>query len=578
MTSEQKALERALSVIETAWEELRRSPFVRRQLGLAPDALPDVSLAEAERRSAAGRSILERIDMLEGTKLPHEVALTLRVVRFRAETWSREAQWYWLALDPFSKGLFGLFLPTAYCGGWLLNAVNSQLAAHVFSEPGDVDRYLALVADYGRLVDQFAARTAGQAERGILMPKVQVVQARALLTRFKAGVRDALKVAPGRLSKVAQPDLNDQIERRVAGAIEPAFERALLGLGEEYLACAPETVGLGQYPGGPELYAELTRLYTTLDYTPENVHARGLERMGQIERQMAAVRSELGFEGDDAQLIEQLNGDPRWRAATAEGVAQVFNRYIERLEPRFDEYFSSRPKARYGVTPLPRALEASMTYGYFDLPGKDNAMGRYLFNARNLTRQGLFHIAALTYHELMPGHHLHYASQQENETLSRFRRHGYVTAYNEGWAEYAAHLAGEMGLYEQPEERYGRLVMDAFLTCRLVVDTGLNVLGWSLERARKYMREHGRMTEAEAQTESIRYACDIPGQALAYKLGDTQILALRERMRQALGARFDLKRFHTAILSPGALPLQDLEWHISHEIEQLRASAHEAVI
>jgi uncharacterized protein (DUF885 family) len=176
----------------------------------------------------------------------------------------------------------------------------------------------------------------------------------------------------------------------------------------------------------------------------------------------------------------------------------------------------------------------------------------------------------LLYHELVPGHHLHIATQQENPRLHPFRMHNFVNAFNEGWAEYAATYAGEIGMYEEPEERYGRLVMDAFLTCRLVVDTGMNVLGWSLERARDYMRSHSGMAEAEILTESLRYSCDLPAQALAYKLGDTQILDLRERMRRALGARFEIKEFHAAVLGPGALPMPELAWHVEREIERLR--------
>ena len=153
------------------------------------------------------------------------------------------------------------------------------------------------------------------------------------------------------------------------------------------------------------------------------------------------------------------------------------------------------------------------------------------------------------------------------------RTHSFVNAYNEGWAEYAATCAGEIGMYERPEERYGRLVMDAFLTCRLVVDTGMNALGWPLERAREYMRAHSGMAETEVLSETLRYSCDLPGQALAYKLGDTQIMALRERMRGALGPKFDLKSFHSAVLGPGALPMTDLEWHVDWQIEQLRLSA-----
>jgi uncharacterized protein (DUF885 family) len=152
--------------------------------------------------------------------------------------------------------------------------------------------------------------------------------------------------------------------------------------------------------------------------------------------------------------------------------------------------------------------------------------------------------------------------QLENTSLHPVRAHSFVMAYAEGWAEYAATLAGEVGLYETPHEKYGRLAMDAFLTSRLVVDTGLNALGWNLERARDYMRSHARLSEAEIHSELLRYSCDIPAQALAYKLGDTWIADLREQMRKECAQGFDLKKFHDVVLGAGALPLPDLAWHV----------------
>jgi uncharacterized protein (DUF885 family) len=569
------SLNRALSILDEAWEEMRRSPFVQSQLGINPARLPDVSRAAVQRRSTVGCSLLKRLATVYESELTHDLALTLRLVRFHANNWSREADWYWIAIDPLGVGFFGLFLPTAYCGGFLFSTVHGQLASFTFTEPGDLDRYLALVADYARLVDQFTERTAGQAERGILMPKVQVRQARTLLAAYKSGARKTLGVDPERLLRFPVHDFSSELESRIAERVEPAFERALQGLSDDYLERAPEAVGLGQYPGGADVYATLVKLHTTLDLTPEEVHARGHERIAQIETSMQAIRKDLGFDGDRAAFEAHLNEDPRWRASSVESIAAFFQRYIERLEPRLKEYFSIAPRSTYGVAPLPEALQGSMTYGYYEAPRAGSAQGRYLFNAGNLLKQALFILGALTYHELMPGHHLHFATQHENESLHGLRKHGFVTAFNEGWAEYAAALAGEMGLYEEPEERYGRLVMDAFLTTRLVVDTGMNVLGWSLERAQDYMRAHSGMTETEILTESVRYSCDIPGQALAYKLGDTFILALRDRSRQALGTRFSIKDFHTAVLGCGALPMSELDWHVVHEIERIRQSRQE---
>jgi uncharacterized protein (DUF885 family) len=557
-----------LRIADDAWEELRRSPVVQQQLGIVPSRLPDVSLAEAERRSQVGRSLLERVNAIDSDTLPHDLALTLRLIRFRAQFWKREAEWYWTLVDPLGIGFFGMFLPTAYCGGWLLNFIHGHFAAFRIADSGDCDRYLGLVEDYARLIDQFAARTAGQAERGMYMPKVQVRQARALLSAFKARAR-SLAVAPERLAAVTVSDFSRNLERRIATRLEPAFDRMLADLSEVYFAAAPDSVGLGQYTMGSEIYEALVKLHTTLNLTPEQVHARGLARMIDIETTMEAIRAQLGYKGDPAGFDAHLNADTRWRATTIEGVTAVFQRYIDRFKPRFGEYFSVAPKAAYGIAPLPEALQGSMTFGYYDPPRTTRRQGLYLFNSGNLTRQPLFYIGSVTYHELVPGHHLHLATQQENPQLHPFRMYSLVNAYNEGWAEYAATFAGEIGMYQEPEERYGRLIKDAFLTSRLVVDTGMNVLGWSLERARDYMRAHSGMSEAEILTESVRYSCDIPGQALAYKLGDTQILTMRERMRSALGARFNLKDFHTAILGPGALPMPDLEWHVEHEIKRL---------
>jgi len=214
-----------------------------------------------------------------------------------------------------------------------------------------------------------------------------------------------------------------------------------------------------------------------------------------------------------------------------------------------------------------------MTFGYYEGPNRPGEPGTYFFNAAHLTRRPLISVGPLAYHELVPGHHVHFAGQLENESLHPFRAHSFVNAYNEGWAEYAVALAAELGLLELPEERYGRLTREASGISRLIVDTGMNVLGWGLEQARAYLRTHTEMSEGEIASETLRYSSDLPGQALAYKIGDRVILELRNRMHAALGAQFDLRRFHACILGPGALPLPDLAWHVDAEIAGLSGNA-----
>jgi uncharacterized protein (DUF885 family) len=475
--------------------------------------------------------------------------------------WAREADRYWNAVDPLGVGFFGLFLPAAYCGGFLLNYIHSQFAGFKFEEEGDCDRYLALLADYSRLISQFDARTRGQRERGMLMPRPQIVAARKLLDGFRARI-ETLTVSPERLTKVSAAGFAAEVARRCKGPVHKAYERLISVFCADYVEQAPETVGIGQYAGGEQLYLELVKEHTTLNLAPLEVHELGVERMARIQESMREIREELGFTGGHEAFVTCLNQDPRWRADSVEGVTSVFQRYIDRLAPRYGEYFANQPKAAYSIAPLPAALQDSMTFGYYDAPRPGNNQGTYYFNARNLTQQALFNIGALTYHELVPGHHLHFATQNENRRLHPLLVHNAINAFNEGWAEYAATFAGEIGMYEAPEERYGRWVQEAFLTSRLVVDTGMNVLGWSLERAGDYMRQYSGMAEAEVLTETLRYSCDMPAQSLAYKLGDTQILELRNRMRKALGTNFRLRDFHAAVLESGALPLPDLAWHV----------------
>ena len=189
-----------------------------------------------------------------------------------------------------------------------------------------------------------------------------------------------------------------------------------------------------------------------------------------------------------------------------------------------------------------------------------------MYNGSRLEERSILNAAALAYHELVPGHHFQIVLARENMRLPRFRRETMYTAFTEGWGEYASDLAGEMGMYEDPYDRAGRLSMDLFLTTRLVVDTGMNALGWPRERAMAFMREHTLESEAQIATETLRYSTDIPGQALAYKLGSRTIRQLRERMRARLGPAFDVRRFHQIVLGSGAMPLGVLERHVERSM------------
>lgn len=569
--SQDEVVGRALVLIHDAWAQLAKNASVWTSTGEPLRAVPRVDLAEAERRARASEDLLARAAEIDLGALPHELALTVRVAVGRAQSWAREADWYWLAFDPLGVGFYAMFAASSYGGGFLLGSLVKSFVSFPFAARGDRDRYLGLVSDYAVLVDQMRERTEGQAARGIFMPRPLLEQAKPLLTGLKGQALAALMPAADRLDGDAGAFLGE-VGRRLEQEVAPAFDafRALLD-GDYALSCR-DAVGIDQFPGGAEAYGTLVRMHTTMDLTPEQVHAKGLARMASVWGQMDDLLKSTGFDGDPKAFVSAAAADPNWRADTPEAVGAVFQRYIDRIKPRLAEAFHRQSDAPYAAEPLPAALAGSMTFGYYDPPTPDKPVGRYLFNAQNLAKNDLCGVASLTYHELSPGHHLHLSRQLEANHLHPLRKAAFCNAYNEGWAEYAATLAGELGCYEAPQEQFGRLMMDAFLTCRLVIDTGMNALGWDIERARQYMREFTFMPETEISTESVRYSCDIPGQSLAYKLGDTQMMELREEMRTALGNRFDIRDFHEAVLKPGALPFPVLTDHVRRETARLAAA------
>ncbi|USQ81272.1 DUF885 domain-containing protein [Ornithinimicrobium faecis] len=551
-TAPEHALAAAQGVLDDTWATYSRSPFIARDLSGTLSVLPDIGLEEATRKAREGQEIQRHIAGLDIDLLPSDVAVTVAAARTLADRWAREEDWHWLASDPLGVGFYGMFAPTAYSGGFVLNTIHETLDQVVIDGPDDADRHLSLIGDYARLIRQLTERTKGQAERGIYLPAPQLGKSVQLVRGLKEVAGRTLRAAPERSSH----PVGEHVERRITTEVEPAFDELLHLLDDPaYAERAPEQVGISQYPGGEEIYAELVRVHTTLDLTVEQVHDRGHTRMARIHEEMRDLMSSAGFAGSPQDYLASLHDDPRWRASTPDEIAAHFQRYIDRLAPEIDQHFGVQPDSPYGVAALPEAVSGSMTFGYYSVPQVDRNVGLYMFNAVNLAQTALPMIAALNYHELVPGHHFHMASQREAQDLHPLRKHSFINAFNEGWAEYAARFAGEIGMYREPEERFGRLVMEAFLTTRLVVDTGMNALGWDLQRARDYMNEHSFMSPVEVDSETLRYSCDLPGQALAYKLGDDFLFDLREDLRAALGESFRVSDFHDAVFRSAGLPL-----------------------
>lgn len=549
---------------DLAWTLQRKSVYFRAQAGETLEgAIPDLSIEAAQARAKVGSDILILLAKVDDSSLPHEFALTAKLLRYFAGQWSKAAEHYWLACDVLGILFFGPFAQTAYTGGYALNLIKGQLAAWKFEKPGDTDRYLGVLSEISRMLRQIHARTAGQAERGIRIHKPQLPAVRKLLEGLRASAGTTYGVPAARLAALSQPEAAARdIQRRVDEEILSALDSLVAQLDADYERQAPDGVGMDKLPGGKAVYADLVKLNTTMSLSIEQVHAAGHARMARVEAEMADLRAKLGFKGTAAEFNVHLRQQPGAVAKSPEDIGAKMRKHKDRFEARYDEFFALRSPNDYDVTRLSPALEGSMTWGYYEQPSVSEKRGLYYYNGSRLDSQAVLGAASLVFHELVPGHHLHFSLQGSNLNLPPLRRFASVNAFNEGWAEYAATLTGEMGLYDDPYDRYGRLIFDAFLTSRLVVCTGMNALGWSWEQAKQYMREHTLCAEGEIESETLRYSCGLPAQALAYKLGDEEILRMRANVKARLGEKFSYRDFHSAVLGAGSLPLPALEWHL----------------
>jgi uncharacterized protein (DUF885 family) len=344
----------------------------------------------------------------------------------------------------------------------------------------------------------------------------------------------------------------------------------------EYTTRARMSVGASDLPRGREYYAHLVRYYTTLDVTPEQVHAIGLAEVARIRAEMEAVMRKTGFQGSFAEFLTFLRTDPRFYAPTAEELLKTACAMSKKADGSLPALFGRLPRIPYTVEPVPDHLAPKYTGGrYVEPPADGTRPGIYWVNTYALDKRPLYTLEALTLHEAVPGHHLQVALSQELTGLPQFRRFSDVGAFGEGWALYSEWLGREAGFYRDPYSEFGRLTYEMWRACRLVVDTGLHAMGWTRQQAIDYLVANTALSIHECTTETDRYI-SWPGQALCYKMGELKIRELRKRAETALGERFDVRGFHDAVLANGMVPLPVLEAQVDAWIAASAASASSA--
>jgi uncharacterized protein (DUF885 family) len=555
------------SIADQAWAELLRtdrsaslgidSPLEQMQITLAAEPIPEITLEAARERSAFAASIVTQLQAVPLELLGEDALITRGVLSNRYGYLAEEARYYWVDFEV-----------VPYKSSRPISLMTGTLRSNELRTDAQRECYISLLRRLAKYFDQQRLKLEGQAERGIRLPKAAVDSTRSMYAGMESTLEADLLISDERRdTSGSSPAFTAEVASLVRSEVMRSLAQLVAALGESYRALAPDAIGIGQYPDGPGQYRRLIQAYTTLQLEPEALHQLGIERVATITAEILEKGKAIGLEGSLQTVFDALRGDPRFKASSAEDIAKLYAADIADIASKLNDYFSLVPKAPYGAQRLAPAAEKVLTYGGYFPPTPTEPRGLYYFNASGLEDRTMLTHRALIYHELVPGHHFQLALQLEDRALHPMRRRYAPAGFIEGWAEYAASLCYEMGLYTDPYDDLGRKVMELFLAMRLVVDTGLAEFGWSLEKARSYMRDHIFQSDAEIVSESLRYAVG-PAQALCYSVGYSTIWELRRRAERALGGRFDLRRFHECVIGAGSVPLDILKVRVEHYIGQ----------
>ncbi len=369
-----------------------------------------------------------------------------------------------------------------------------------------------------------------------------------------------------------EAELGRQAASVLATSVTPAFGRLHAYLVETYLPAARETTALADLPDGRAWYDERVRSFTTTDLTAAEVHELGLAEVARIGAEMDRVRATTDYTGPAEGFPHYLRHDPRFFYESAEALLAGYRDIAKRIDPEVVRLFGHLPRLPFGITAVPAEMAPSAPAAFYLEGSLEMARpGRFFANTHDLASRPSWNMESLCLHEAVPGHHFQITLAQELRDLPEFRRRGLFTAYVEGWGLYCESLGAELGLYTDPYQRFGSLDAEMLRAIRLVVDTGLHALGWSRDRAIAYFTEHSVTPEADIVVEVDRYLV-LPGQALAYKVGERKLTDLRAWATERLGTDFDVRAFHDEVLGHGALPLDVLDAVVRNWVDHRRAA------
>lgn len=543
---------RAIADEELAW---RRQEVPSRSQN--PANLPDVSAETQARRLAYWTQIQARLEAIDPAQLSPSEQTNYAVYKHTIDNYVDDGR-FRLYEMPF----------TADSSFW---AQLAGMARRQMTSTQDYENYLSQLRGAQGYFNQQMVNMRAGLERGFSQPRATLVGRDESIVsvisqtdptqnvfyepfiNMAAGVPESDRA---RLRAEAQAVIRDEVI--------PAHRTLLTFIREEYIPQARDTLGARDLPGGLEFYQTQIRQYTSTTLTPDEIHAIGRTEVARIRAQMEGVMRDTGFEGDLGQFIHFLKTDPQFQFAEPEHLLWYGAWIIKKVDGVMSQYFNTLPRATFTLLPVPENIAPFYTAGR-------GGMGSCLLNTYDLPSRPRYNIAALTVHECNPGHAWHGLLRRE-QGLPSVRTEAGISAFSEGWALYTEKLAVEMGVYETPYDYFGHLNYEMWRAARLVIDTGLHSQGWTREQAIAYLSEHTALSDHEVQTEIDRYIT-WPGQALAYKLGEIEIVRLRAQAEAELGDAFDIREFHDTLLAIGVATIPAMTREMEAWIAQARVEA-----
>jgi uncharacterized protein (DUF885 family) len=554
MTAHAGPTEDFRTLLDEAWEwGLVQNPVFASSLGdrRFNDQWGDNSIEAIESRHKQQQAYLDRLREIDPSSLSTSDQLNYDLYR-------RELQ------NSIDGHRFKAYLmPISQRGG--VQSLEATAESLRMQTVKDYEDWLARMAKVPDVIEQTMARQEQGRKSGYMPPKILMQRVPDQIASQTVEKPDdspffrAFANMPDTIPAEEKARLRQSAKKIIDGKIVPAYREFSRYFNNTYLPASRESTGVSELPNGEAYYEHLARLFTTTQMTPDEIHRLGLNEVKRIHDEMQLVIDEVEFDGDFAEFLHFLRTDPQFYYDDPDELFDAYLATCKRIDPELVKLFGKLPRMPYGLRPIPDNIAPDTTTAYYNRPAADGSRaGYYYVNLYKPEVRPKYEIEVLSVHEAVPGHHLQIALAQELEDLPNFRRYSGFTAFVEGWGLYSEALGYELGLYKDPYSRFGALTYEMWRAIRLVVDTGMHYKGWTRQQAIDFFKDNAAKTELDIINEIDRYLV-MPGQALAYKIGQLKMLELRRKAEQALGADFDIRAFHDELLGAGALPLEILE-------------------